>query len=144
MVGTTLLAVKDIQIKRRDFDALCSLVHNLAGIKLTESKSELVRARLSKRMRILGIFDLGEYLRFVEKDSTQSELTLMLDSLSTNLTSFFREKDHFDFVRTVIMPEIAARANHAKESPVRVWSAGCSTGEEPYTIAICILEHLPN
>jgi chemotaxis protein methyltransferase CheR len=144
MHSGTISSLREIQIKNRDFNALCSLVHEVAGINLNDAKSELVRARLSKRMRSLNIFDLGAYLRYVEEDQTQDELITMLDSLSTNLTSFFREKAHFDFVNKTIFPEIEARAKKNANTSVRVWSAGCSTGEEPYTLALCLLENLPN
>ena len=144
MGSEVLTSFREIEIKERDFSALCSLVHEVAGIKLTEAKSELVRARLSKRMRSLNIFDLGEYLRYVKEDQTQDELITMLDSLSTNLTSFFREKAHFDFVKDTILPGIVARAAKGGDASVRIWSAGCSTGEEPYTLALCLLERLPN
>ncbi|MBU1707843.1 protein-glutamate O-methyltransferase [bacterium] len=144
MHSEALSSYREIRIRDRDFNALCSLVHEVAGIKLTEAKSELVRARLSKRMRFLNIYDLGDYLRYVEEDQTQDELITMLDSLSTNLTSFFREKTHFDFVKDTILPGIVERASKGGDASVRVWSAGCSTGEEPYTLALCLLEHLPN
>lgn len=144
MRSGTLSSLREIQIKNRDFNALCSLVHEVAGIKLTDAKSELVRARLSKRMRSLDIYDLGDYLRYVKEDRTQDELITMLDSLSTNLTSFFRENAHFDFVKDTILPGIVARAEQGGDTSVRVWSAGCSTGEEPYTLALCLLEQLTN
>lgn len=144
MAHSTLSTAREIQIKRKDFNALCSMVHSLAGIKLNEAKSELVRARLSKRMRSLDIYDLGKYLRYIEEDRTQAELISMLDSLSTNLTSFFRERDHFIFLKKTILPEIVKRAEKEKSYELRVWSAGCSTGEEPYTLALCILEYLPH
>ena len=131
-------------MRRRDFEALCSLVHEMAGINLHQGKQELVRARLSKRMRSLHLYDLSEYLQYVEEDKTQAELITMLDTLSTNLTSFFREKKHFEFVKNVVIPEIVSRAGRTGSYPLRVWSAGCSTGEEPYTLAICLLEHLPD
>lgn len=133
-----------IQMKGKDFDTLCDLVHDLSGIHLHEGKTELVRARLGKRMRLRGIRDLGDYLRYVEEDQTQSELTAMLDALSTNLTSFFRENEHFTFLKDTLLPQIAAQTNRSARPALRAWSAGCSTGEEPYTLAICLLEHLPN
>ena len=144
MESGNIASLREIRIKNRDFNELCSFVHEVAGINLTEAKSELVRARLSKRMRSLNIFDLGDYLRYVKEEQTQDELITMLDSLSTNLTSFFREKAHFDFVKGTILPEITARAKKGGDVSVRIWSAGCSTGEEPYTLALCLLEQLPN
>ncbi|MFH1009665.1 MAG: protein-glutamate O-methyltransferase [bacterium] len=135
--------IREITIKPRDFKTLCNLVHDLAGIKLHEGKEGLVRARLSKRMRILGIYDLGDYLHYVEVDSSQTELMTMVNALSTNFTSFFREKSHFDFLKNTILPQIVSRAARAGHYSLRAWSAGCATGEEPYSLAIILRESLP-
>ncbi len=91
-----------------------------------------------KRLRALGIDSFRNYLRYIKEDRTSQELHVMIDSLTTNKTSFFREKQHFDYMRTQIIPELKKRA-----TGVRLWSAGCSSGEEPYSIAMLLCEEWP-
>lgn len=137
-------AVAGIVLSDRDFEKVRHIVHELAGISLHEGKRELVVARLGKRIRQLGMKTVGEYLRYVREQHTQDELVTMLDALSTNLTCFWREAQHFDYVVSAILPRIAARVRQTQDSRIRVWSAGCSTGEEPYGLAMLILQHLEN
>ncbi len=120
------------------FNAISSLVKSLAGINLTEAKKELVRARLTKRLRKLGLATFDDYVEYLQNDTTGAELVAMLDVLSTNTTYFFREAKHFEWLRQEVLPRLAARRR------VRIWSAGCSSGEEPYSIAIVLLEAIPD
>ncbi|HSW47306.1 MAG TPA: protein-glutamate O-methyltransferase CheR [Phycisphaerae bacterium] len=119
-----------------EFERVSELVKALCGINLHQGKKELLKARLSKRVRMLGMSGFDEYIRRVEADSDGDELVVMLDAISTNLTNFFREPAHFEYLSERVIPEVATRR-------LRVWSAGCSSGEEPYTIAIVLQEHLP-
>ncbi|MCK4303562.1 MAG: protein-glutamate O-methyltransferase CheR [Candidatus Eisenbacteria sp.] len=123
------------------FHKISELVKRLAGINLHVGKMQLVKARLNKRLRDLGMTSFAQYLAFLEDDKSGNELVSMLDALSTNLTNFFREPTHFDYLRTTILPRIL---QSGKSRRIRVWSAGCSTGEEPYTICITLLETIPN
>src|SRR5687767_7697619 len=111
------------------FREISRTVYEIAGIQLREGKEGLVRSRLAKRMRTLGLAGFEGYLELVRADAR--ELAEMVDLLTTNKTSFFRESAHFDFLRDRLLPSLGA-------GPVRIWSAGCSSGEEPYTLAMII------
>ena len=116
------------------------MVKRQCGIDLRADKKYLVKTRLSKRLRALGMSSLDDYLGYVHQDASGNELTSMLDALSTNLTSFFREPDHFHYLQTVLATEFLKKT----EKRLRVWSAGCSSGEEPYSIAISLFESISN
>jgi chemotaxis protein methyltransferase CheR len=120
-----------------DFAAISRTVADVAGIQLREGKEGLVRARLARRLRQLGADSYRDYLERVRADATGRELAHMVDLLTTNKTSFFREPAHFDLLRARVLPEFAGAAGG-----LRVWSAGCSTGEEPYTIAMVLRDAL--
>lgn len=122
-----------LDLSDREFDRISTTVQDLAGIRLPPGKETLVKSRLSKRLRALGLADFEAYLRFLDEDGTGSELAEMVDALTTNKTSFFRESVHFD--------HFAGELEAGQRTPLRVWSAGCSTGEEPYTLAMMIREH---
>lgn len=121
------------------FNKISKLVKELCGINLHSGKKELVKDRLSKRLRMLGLSDFRQYTDYIRRDSTGDELTAMLDALSTNLTSFFRDPGHFEYLVKKIIPRLIANAGKTGRS-LRIWSAGCSSGEEPYSIAICLCE----
>jgi chemotaxis protein methyltransferase CheR len=118
------------------------LVYDKCGINLHEGKKELVRARLGKRLREQGISRFKEYYQFLMEDDSGQELILMLDAISTNLTSFFRESKHFDFLKSQVLPGFIKPAHGQAEKNLNIWSAGCSSGEEPYTISICLREYM--
>jgi len=117
-----------------EFEAIKELVYKKSGIHLTEEKRDLVRSRLGKILRRRGINSFWEYYRQVINDSSGKMLVEMLDAISTNFTHFFREKDHFDFLQTVVIPQCEPKRR------LKIWSAGCSSGEEPYSIAITLFE----
>ncbi|MEW6378420.1 MAG: protein-glutamate O-methyltransferase [bacterium] len=119
------------------FHKYAALIYAHSGINLGESKKELVRARLAKRMHALGIADYQDYYEYVVRDPKKEELFSLVDVISTNVTSFFREKDHFDFITSTTREWF-----RAGQRTFRFWSAGCSTGEEPFSLAITILEAL--
>jgi chemotaxis protein methyltransferase CheR len=118
------------------FAQIGELLHRQCGIALAPGKEALVTARLYKRLRTLGLATFEEYLDRVDRD--REELRAMVDALTTNKTEFFRERDHFVYMRQSILPELAATSE-----PIRIWSAGCSSGEEPYSIAMTLREELP-
>ena len=120
------------------FDAISSMVRQRCGINLHDGKIALVKARLNKRLRALGLASFADYVEFLRNDAGGTEIASMLDALLTNLTYFFREPRHFDALRERFIPEIAASRRHARR--IRIWSAGCSSGEEPYSIAMVIRE----
>lgn len=111
------------------------IVYEKSGIWLREGKEALVAARVGKRMRALGIDDHRKYLRYLMADSSGDETIHFLDVISTNVTGFFRERDHFDFLASTLRTWAAAGQRR-----FRFWSAACATGEEPYSMAMTILE----
>ena len=134
---------KNIELTDADFKKISTLIYKLCGINLQEGKKELVRARLGKRIREGRFPSFRDYYQYVIQDPSGHELVHFLDSISTNFTSFFREQPHFDYLRTEILPEWMT-AKKGLNSRMRIWSAGCSSGEEPYSIAITLLEALEN
>jgi chemotaxis protein methyltransferase CheR len=122
-----------------DFRRFSRLVHENCGINLHNGKKELLRARLAKRLRATGFKSFKAYWRYVTEDETGEELVRMLDAVSTNLTSFFREEKHFDFLKEKVLPSFVRKERDCGK--LRFWSAGCSSGEEPYSLAILLLEH---
>lgn len=116
------------------------MVYEHCGINLHDGKKELVRARLAKRLRLGKFKTFPEYMKNVLADETGREFSILIDSLSTNLTSFFREKQHFDFLNSKFLKSMLEQKRKDHNYRIRAWSAGCSSGEEPYSIAITLLE----
>ena len=133
-------------LSNKEFELFRKLIYKSSGIHLTPSKKELVKARLSKRLTQTGINAFEQYYKFVTRhDKSGNELVHLLDSISTNKTDFFREKRHFDFLNTKLLPELIKKKGKAKNKILRIWCAASSSGEEPYTLAITILNHInPN
>ena len=130
----------------KEFELFRGLIYKTSGISLALSKKELVKARLSKRLTKTGIGTFEQYYKFVTKhDKNGEELVHLLDSISTNKTDFFREAKHFDFLNTKLLPDLIQKKEKVKNKTIRVWCAASSSGEEPYTLAITILNHInPN
>jgi len=125
--------VREFPFNAEHFRLISERIYKFSGIRLPEAKREMVYARLSRRLRALGIGSFDDYVQFLELEPAEWEHCT--NALTTNVTSFYREEHHF---RTLALH---ARA-HAGEAAFRVWSAGCSTGEEPYTLAMCLAEAL--
>ena len=122
-------------LKQRDYEQIRTLAYDYCGIDLRTGKEELVKARLGKKLRQLGLSSYSEYCDFVKHDQTGEALVSMIDALTTNHTNFFREPQHFAFLRQLL------RKNREQHGPAfKVWSAACATGEEPYSIAFTMLE----
>jgi chemotaxis protein methyltransferase CheR len=126
----------------REFRMLQQLIYREAGIHLSEAKKALVSGRLGRRVRALGCRDFTAYYQHVEADG--AERTAMLDCISTNETRFFREPQQFEFLEQSVLPRWRAMGD-AGQIPkrIRAWSAACSTGEEPYTLAMVLASHFP-
>lgn len=121
-----------------DFQRLCGFIHEQVGIKISDVKRTMLEGRLQKRMRVLGIATHRDYCNFLFSSQGQrQELVHMIDAVTTNKTDFFREPAHFSYLTQQILPEMLSK--HAG-SKLKVWSAGCSTGEEPYTLAMVLRE----
>ena len=127
----------------KDYQDIAKFVHETAGINLLEGKKELVRTRLGKRMRLLQMTDFRTYFKHIMRDQTGEEIVFLLDALATNLTSFFREDQHFTFMGQTLLPDLEKRRRAQGSRRLRIWSAACSSGEEPYTIAMVVLEKNP-
>lgn len=126
---------------RADMEKIASLVYANSGISLRpELKEAMVVARLQRRLRTCGFESFSDYLDHVEADQSRGELQLMVDALTTNHTGFFREAQHFQHLADTVLPEILSRSS---SHPILCWSAACASGEEPYSIAVTLLERLP-
>jgi len=125
-----------------DFRAIAAMLHGDAGISLTESKATLVYSRLAKRLRLLGIESFRDYCALVASDAGADERVRMLAALTTNVTRFFREPHHFEHLKTKVLPRLIERAKAGER--VRLWSAACSSGQEPYSMALTVLSLLPD
>lgn len=134
------LILDNLVLKESDFLMISNLVHEHCGINLHAGKKELVRARLAKRLREGDFRTFPEYIKYALEDSTGAEFSILIDSLSTNLTSFFREPKHFDFLQSSLLPALFHKKKKMRNFKLRGWSAGCSTGEEPYSLAITLLD----
>jgi chemotaxis protein methyltransferase CheR len=132
----------EFPLTKEDFHHIAGIAHADAGIDLNEAKASLVYSRLTKRLRALRLDSFHSYCAFLEREEGVEERQHMVAALTTNVTRFFREQHHFEHVKTnVIEPLVAtARAGGA----VRIWSAACSSGEEPYSIALSILSAMPD
>ena len=128
------LGFRKAQLSDAVFQKFSSLVYQKAGIYLKAEKKELLNARLGKRLRALGMDSFADYYDYVVRDSSGEELVQMIDVVSTNFTSFFRENSHFELLVSRVLPELTSRVGGKKE--VVIWSAASSSGEEPYTIAL--------
>lgn len=126
----------------RDFEFISNFAQSEFGISLPSSKHLMVYSRISRRMRSLDLVDFVSYKKLIESDETKAERLELLSALTTNVTHFFRERHHFEFLKVKILPELIFKAQN--EGRIRIWSAGCSTGQEPYSIALSILELCPN
>lgn len=128
------------EISDQEFIRLSRLIYQQSGIKLTQGKKSLMRSRLQKRMRECGLTSFKQYYQRVLEDHSGMELVHLLDAISTNQTFFFREGQHFDYLAEEILPTWGQTRKGKKA--LRIWSAGCSSGEEAYTLAMVVLEFL--
>lgn len=125
-----------VSLNDADFKCIQTFIHRHAGINLSPAKKALVSGRLLKRLRHRGLNGFGEYFRLVESGTEPAETQLAIDLLTTNETYFFREPTHFEFLRDRVLPQLP------HQHPCRVWSAACSSGEEPYSIAMLLSDRL--
>lgn len=132
---------REFKFTEKDFNSLREVSSKYTGIIVTDEKYDMYYSRLVKRLRKLSLNDFSSYVTYL-KANKATEFTPFIDSITTNLTSFFRERHHFDQMRIELIPEICSRNDVAKG--IKIWSAGCSTGEEPYTIAMTFTEGLEN
>lgn len=136
--------IRELSISQKEFRLLSELIYEKFGIRLTEQKRPLILNRLSKTLRKLGFKSFTDYYQYVLSDSSGNELSNLINSISTNHTFFYREEKHFDFFKKVGLPETIEELIKKKSRDLRVWSAGCSSGEEAYMLAILMLEYFGN
>jgi len=132
-----------VQIRDPDFQFIRQLVYDQSSIHLGEEKKEMVCTRLNNRVLHLGLSDLAEYCELLKSNREPGEVTHLIDALSTNFTTFFREIEHFKFLKENVIPDYLASASCRAGEPLGAWSAACSTGEEAYSMAIVLDSCLP-
>ena len=135
--GNSMMAISD-----QEFRQLRDLIHQRFGINLTEQKRSLLVGRLQKLMRRLNLPTFAAYYDYLSNDKTEGALSELVDLISTNHTYFNREKDHFDYFVQTALPKTIEKLRKAKRKDLRIWCAGCSSGEEPYTLLMLMMEYL--
>jgi len=131
----------NLELSEKDYQNFREFIYEKSGINLHEGKKELLKARLMKVLRHSGFGSIGEYYTYLVKhDNTGKECVNLLDTVSTNLTFFFREPKHFQFLSQAAFPDLEKRLHGQPKKKITLWSAGCSSGEEPYSLAMTCLE----
>jgi chemotaxis protein methyltransferase CheR len=131
------------ELTNKDFETIRDLVYTHCAINLTDDKKELVRSRLSRYLRQYDLSSYSDYIKMVKENVNGPLFTQFINRISTNLTSFFRESRHFDYLQSNVIPARLAEARGSASIRLRGWSAACSTGEEPYTLAMTFNETIP-
>ena len=131
----SLMAISD-----QEFESLRSLIYQRFGINLTDQKRSVLVGRLQKLLRTNGFSTFEDYYAFLQRDGSGQALSDLINLISTNYTYFNREKDHFDFFYQTALPTVVDRLKQQKRKDLRIWCAGCSTGEEPYTLLMLMAE----
>ena len=131
---------REFELRDQEFQYIRDLVMSQTGIVVSENKQELIYSRLSKRVRALNLGGFGDYIDLLEEGRNKDEMVAFVNAITTNLTAFFREGHHFDYLRDQALPKIMERNRQSRK--IRIWSAGCSTGEEAYSIAMVLAEKL--
>ena len=134
-VPSPLSTGNEVPLTVQEFERICKILFDQSAIVLKEGKEGLVRSRLAKHVRRLGLDSYTEYLEAVDSDGSGRERSDMIDSLTTNKTSFYREGAHFEYLQDVVLPKLFSTRER-----IRIWSAGCSSGEEPYTLSMLLHE----
>lgn len=134
------MSEREFDFTEKDFLRVKKVVYDFAGIDLNDSKKNLVYNRLAKRIRFLDMNSFSGYLDYVEEQG-EAEFVHLINAITTNLTFFFRENHHFEYLANQVIPMLLEKNKASKK--IRIWSAGCSTGEEPYSIAIVLKEVVP-
>ncbi len=129
-------------LKEPDFRRLAQFIEGYCGIRMPPAKKTLVEGRLRRRVRALGLADINQYCRYLfDQDGLHFETVHLIDAVTTNKTEFFREAEHFDLLTDLALPDmLAGHERVGLDRPLKVWSAACSTGAEPYTLAIVLQE----
>ena len=132
---------REFEYTQEDFNFLRKISNQHTGIIVSDDKFDMFYSRLTKRVRNLGLKTIKAYCDYLE-NNYELEFTEFINAITTNLTAFFRENHHFEYLKNTVIPEIIKKNAHSKT--IKVWSAGCSTGEEAYSIAMTLLENVPS
>jgi chemotaxis protein methyltransferase CheR len=139
--AVSLKSIYTVEMTERDFRRLSSFISDRCGIKLPPAKKTMLEGRLRKRLRALGLNDFGAYCDYVfSRSAGDPEHLHMIDAVTTNKTDFLREPQHFDYLTRKAVPHLLEVYGLGRKTGLNIWSAGCSTGEEPYTLAMCLSE----
>lgn len=130
-------AQREFQMSRQNFEHIREVAYKLTGISLSDHKQNMIYGRLARRLRALNLTSFDQYCDLLSEDSP--ELHEFINAITTNLTAFFRERHHFDFLKSDAFPAIQKKNLASRR--IRIWSAGCSTGEEPYSIAMTLASY---
>jgi len=134
------MSAHDESISARDYTRLCGLIYEKAGIRLGSEKKTMLEVRIKRRLKALDLHSYDQYCTYLfGRDGLKEELVSLIDVVTTNKTDFFREPGHFNFLVEKALPDLTTREEGGR--PLLIWSAGCSTGEEPYTLAIVLSEY---
>ena len=133
---------RDIPFSDNDFRSIADLARDRFGLSLAESKKPLVYSRLARRLKSRQVSSFSDYLALLNRTEEEEERLELISALTTNVTSFFRENHHFEMVQTVLSQGLAEKARAGGR--LRIWSAGCSSGQEPFSIAMTLLEAIPD
>lgn len=128
----------------KEFRFIADLVYRRSGIVLADHKKNMMFSRLVRRVRELKLGSFPEYCRYIQGPNGRDEIGALINAMTTNLTKFFREMHHFDFLEQTVIPHVIADAARTHDKRLRIWSAGCSSGEEPYSIAMTLLDARPS
>jgi len=128
---------REFSFTKKDFTFLSNIIHERTGIVVSDDKFNMFYSRLSRRVRSLKLTSFKEYCAVVRDDSEGNETSELINAITTNLTAFFRENHHFEYLSDTVFPELAQKN---PDRSIKIWSAGCSTGEEPYSLAITLKE----
>lgn len=133
---------REFEFTQDDFNFLRKISNQRTGIVVSDDKFDMFYSRLSRRVRKLGMSTFKEYCNLIRDDQDGEEMVELINSITTNLTAFFRENHHFEYLAKTVIPELLSKNKDKRQ--LNIWSAGCSTGEEPYSISIILQESLTN
>jgi chemotaxis protein methyltransferase CheR len=131
---------REFPLSNKNYSRIQKIAYDITGINLTDQKKNMIYSRLARRIRDRNLTCFDAYCDLLEAKGN-NEMTNFVNAITTNLTSFFRESHHFDYLSETVFPYLLKK--HAQTRRIRMWSAGCSTGEEPYSIAMCLKENMP-
>jgi chemotaxis protein methyltransferase CheR len=131
---------REFPFTRKDFEFLRRIANERTGIVVKDEKFDMFYSRLCRRVRRLGLQSFSEYCDYLQNDNSEEEVLELVNAITTNLTAFFRENHHFDYLQQRLIPELLQKNKDSRK--IRIWSAGCSTGEEPYSLSMTLKESL--